>query len=237
MNDAPPDRESTRARQVRRARRKRQRARPYGGLSPEERRRTRRERLLDAGLALFGTEGFSAASIERLCALAGVATRHFYEEFDGREALLRAVYDRVIAETRDAVRLALTASPEDPRERTRNSLGAFLHAYLDDPRRARVACLEVVGVSPELERHRRSVIHEFAAVIAGESERSARAGHLPTRDFGLGAIAMAGATNELVIEWLTRKAPPSVEELRDELLALFVAILAGSFAAADYLKT
>ena len=37
------------------------------------------------------------ATIERLCALAGVATRSFYEEFSSREALLRSGGADVIA--------------------------------------------------------------------------------------------------------------------------------------------
>ena len=155
------------------------RARRYGGRSLEERRRERRRRLVDAGLALFGTDGFTNVTIPSLCAHAGVSPRHFYEEFATREELLRAVYDEVIASTHASVQAALTTAADDPRERTRASLDAFLHAYLDDPRRGRIACLEVVGVSAALERHRRSVIHQFAAVIARESasiSRGPRAG-------------------------------------------------------------
>lgn len=209
-------------------------ARPYAGRSPDERRRARHARLLGAGLAVFGKDGYPSATIPALCAHAGVTTRHFYEEFEGREALLRAVYDGVIAGAREAVLGALAAAGGDPRERTRASLDAFLHSYLDDARRGRIACVEVVGVSAALERHRRSVIHEFAAVIALESEESARRGLLPLRDFRLASIAMAGATNELVIEWLTAPAPPSIAELRDELLGLFVAIIAGARSAFEY---
>lgn len=212
-------------------------ARRYRGRAPEERRRARRGRLIEAAVALFGTEGFTETTIERICARAAVATRHFYEEFESREALLRAAYDQVICDTRQAVLVALEGAGSDPRERTRASLDAFLHSYLDDPRRGRIACIEVVGVSPELERHRRSVIHEFAQVIAYESERSARAGHMPVRDFTLGAIAMAGATNELVIEWFTRPDPPAIDELRDELLGLFIAVLEGSRAAAAHMES
>ncbi len=69
--------------------------RTYRGRSPEERRAERRERLLEAGLKLFGGEGYAATSIERLCAHARVTARHFYEEFPTREALLLAVFDRM----------------------------------------------------------------------------------------------------------------------------------------------
>src|SRR5689334_8486281 len=148
-----------------------QKERPYGGKPPEARRAERRLRLLAAGLELFGTRGYPSVTIPELCAQASVTTRHFYDEFDGREALLRAVYDEIIAETRLTVMRALAEAPADPRERTRASLNAFLHSYLDDPRRGRIACIEVVGVSARLETHRRAIIHEFAAIIEHESDR------------------------------------------------------------------
>ena len=47
--------------------------RGYGGRSAAERRAERRERLLAAGLELFGTRGYAATSIERLCAAASVS--------------------------------------------------------------------------------------------------------------------------------------------------------------------
>jgi AcrR family transcriptional regulator len=40
--------------------------RVYGGLSAPERRADRRERLLDAGLELFGTAGFTKTTIPML---------------------------------------------------------------------------------------------------------------------------------------------------------------------------
>jgi AcrR family transcriptional regulator len=212
------------------------RERPYGGKGPAARKGERRERLVGAGLSLIGTRGFPSTTIPEICAEAGVTPRHFYDEFDGKEAWLRAVYDRVIAETRDAVIRALAGASDDPHERTRVSLEAFLHSYLGDPRRGRVACVEIVGVSPELERHRRTVIHEFAAVIEHEARRSLAQRKLPERDLRLASIAMAGATNELVIEWLTSEHPPKIEDIRDVLVSLFVAMNEGAEAGVKYVE-
>jgi AcrR family transcriptional regulator len=209
--------------------------RSYRGQSPDERRDDRRRRLEAAGLALIGTEGFAASTIDRICTEAGVALRHFYEAFEGREELLRAVYDGVIAETLRATASALAAGGDDPRERARATLEAFLHAYLDDPRRGRVACVAIVGASPALERHRRSVMHRFAELIAGEMTRQARARGLAERDFRFIALGIVGTVNELVIEWLTLDEQPPIEFLRDELLVVLVAIIEGAPAADAYL--
>ena len=47
---------------------------------------------------------------------------------------------------------------------------------------------------------------------------------------------MAGATNELVIEWLTSDNPPRIEEVRDELVSLFVAMNEGAEAGVRYVE-
>ena len=189
-------------------------------MSADERRAERRRRLLDAGLGQFGTSGYARTTIEGLCAGAGVTPRHFYEEFGGREALLVAVFDEIVDWVREAVAAALAASPEDPIARVRAGVGAFLHALLDDPRRARVACVEIVGVSREVEAHRRTVLHEFAALVTNEAARLAEG----RGDFSLAALALVGGTNELVVEWVVGGDRRPIDDLADEVARLFVAV-------------
>lgn len=179
-------------------------------------------------MELFGTEGYANSPIERLCALAGVTARHFYEIFPTREALLRAVYDEVVSFVHKSVVEALSKGPDHPMQRVANALEAFVHAYLDDPRRARIAFLEVIGVSQELERHRRSVIHAFAFVIRAQADALAEQGEVAPGDMTLPAIAMTGAVNELLVEWMTRGGARPMSELTDVLVNLFRAVIDGS---------
>jgi AcrR family transcriptional regulator len=201
--------------------------RVYAGRSDPERRAERRERLLAAGLQKFGTTGYARTTIEQVCAAARVTARHFYEEFDGREALLVAVYDRVIARARDAVTAALAAAPpNDALAQVRAGVAAFVHSYVDDPRHVRIACIECVGVSPAMERHRREVMHMFARLIQKRVEAMIEAGGVAPRDYGLIALALAGATNELLVEWASRAGErPLVERIVEELVRLYVGAL------------
>ena len=201
--------------------------RVYRGQSNLERREDRRDRLLGAGLELFGTAGYAATSIEGICATAGVTARHFYEHFTSREALLRAVYDGVIAETQHAVLRALTHST-DAEARATAGVRAFVRAYLEDPRRARIACIEVIGVSADFERHRRSVIHAFAAVIQAQAEALAAAGAIPgERSYELVGIAMAGAVNELMSDWIIRRDKPPIVRFSQDIVDFFLAVMKG----------
>lgn len=190
-------------------------------MSRDERRADRRRRLLDAALGQIGTAGYARTTIEGLCAGAGVTPRHFYEEFPGREAVLLTVFDEVAAWARGAVTAAVAAAPPQPERRVRAGVGAFLHALLDDPRRARVGCVEVVGVSPAVEARRREVLHEFAGFIAGEARAL---GVADAAGFALAAIALVGGTNELVVEWVLGEHRPAIDDLADEITRMFLAV-------------
>jgi AcrR family transcriptional regulator len=195
----------------------------YGGRSADERRAERRERLLDAGLELFGTQGYANTSIEALCAATRLNPRYFYESFTTREALLRAVYDRHMEHLATTVAAALQDAPLDPRGRVEVGLRAFVQTQLADHRNARITYLEIVGVSLELEHHRRSVLRGFAGLLEREADRVAATGLLPDRDRHLTALALGGAVDGLLTDCFTNDDPPATEDIIATLVDLTVA--------------
>lgn len=201
-------------------------ARVYAGRSAQQRREERRNRLLTAGQDLFGGQGYRTTSIEALCTAAGVSTRAFYEEFSGREDLLLALYDQVAARTLIETAEAAAAVDEAPiRQRIETIISAFLHAVCAEPKAARIAFAEVLGVSPTVEQHRlqwRTRFVEFALVEVG---RAIERGEAPQRDFGLSAIAFIGAVNELVMEWVVRGRQLPIEVVSAEATRLAYAAL------------
>jgi AcrR family transcriptional regulator len=196
--------------------------RRYGGKTAGERREERRGQLLDAALELFGTVGYTATTIEALCAAAGLNPRYFYEQFETREQVLRAVYDRHVEQVLRTVLEVLERAGPEPRARLEVGLRAFIEATLADERGARVNYFELVGVSRELEAHRRHVLRTYAELIAGQLEQldGAPAG-LVAGDRRLSAMALVGATDGLVIDWLSgdRREPP--ERIVETLLGIF----------------
>ncbi|MGH8504749.1 MAG: TetR/AcrR family transcriptional regulator, partial [Stenotrophobium sp.] len=151
-------------------------------------------------------------------------------QFDSREALLTAVYDDAVAYTRRFLREAIQLPASSASERIANAIRALVRAYAEDPRYGRITCIEVVGVSPELEQHRREVIHQFASVVEAHAAALAQAGEVPQRDYHLSCVALMGAVNELLTEWLSVAQPPTAEELTDEMLSLLQAMILGAQA-------
>ena len=129
--------------------------RAYGGVAAEQRAEERKARLLAAALELFARQGYARTTIEALCSEAKVTARHFYQLFDSREAILRALYDNIIADLRAGVLKAMSAPKLNLSEQIPLAVSAMVHHYLEDSRHARVGVLEVVGVSPQMEARRR----------------------------------------------------------------------------------
>lgn len=202
--------------------------RRYKGLTPEQLRAERLQRLLDAALELFAERGYANSPIELICSTARVTTRHFYEQFDGREALLSALFQKIVEDISQEIGSALGDESLDMMERVTHAIRIGNSALLNDPRKARIVCLETVGVSREMEQQRRNVIHGFAGIIRQYSESLAASGLLPKRNYHLPSIAMVGATIELIVEWLTSNSEMSAEELAQETVLIYRAMMIGA---------
>lgn len=205
--------------------------RRYRGRTPEQLAAERRQRLLDAALALFAERGYSATPIETLCATARVATRHFYEQFDGREALLRALFDDIFEHASREISAVLTDDSEDLDARVGDAIRAGMRYLLADPRRARIFCLESIGVSREMEAHRRARLRDVATLIRRYADALQASGLLPARNYALPAVALMGAVFEMIEEWLTTDTGLDADELTREAVLIFRAMIIG---ARDY---
>ncbi|MCR9090523.1 TetR/AcrR family transcriptional regulator [Algiphilus sp.] len=207
------------------------RSRRYRGRSTDELRAERRERLMQAATTRIGTEGYQSTTIEKLCTEARVSTRHFYEHFATREALLSSLFDRITEQTRAVIMQALAEQADDPVERALNAVGAFVRYALADPARARIAFVETVGVSPHMERRRRLAINDFVDVVSNAGHHLAEQGVLPRRHYRLAAIALVGATNEMLVEWLSGDTGLTAEQMERAIIDLFSTLIAGARAS------
>ena len=217
--------------------------RTYGGLTAQDRYLQRRESLIAAGLHLFGTLGYPNVSVKRICTEAGLTQRYFYESFDDRAALLGAVYGSCVDSARAATLTAAATVfdgadvpdgpvPEELIPRlAEETLRGFITNLAQDARRARVILIEVVGVSPELEKVRLRAIHGWADLILGFASR----GHDPTPSQRLAAIGLVGAMTQLLVDWQTAVQAPieagydldlfSIDAIHRVVTDMFVATL------------
>ncbi len=184
----------------------------YAGRSAEERGASRREAMVDAGLELFGTRPYRDVSVADVVAVSGQTRRAFYQAFSNLEELLRAV-ERERVTDRVVERLAGYATGVNDWSTARALLHEMVAFYEEDPRRARVAFVTVVGVSDEMERHRREsfdVLADGLAQLAG-----AQFGPSPS-ERRLAALGFLGAMSELMTQ-RQRPDPVSRAAVTEEL--------------------
>lgn len=194
--------------------------RRYGGRTADERRAERRERLLDAGLELFGTTGYAGSTIEGVCAGASLNARYFYEQFRHREDLLRAVYARLAWGVLEEVRSALEGE-RHPRRRLEAGLRVFVGAMLSDERGARIVYMETIGVSAALEEERRRVDEAYVALLSREAAQITPLASLPEEERRAIVIALMGATDGLVTDWLAGERRRPASSIVETLLTIF----------------
>ncbi|GAC1312233.1 MAG: TetR family transcriptional regulator [Vulcanimicrobiaceae bacterium] len=196
----------------------------YAGLAPLERRAVRRRRLMDAAIELFGTVGFRKTTIPALCRTAGVTTAHFYEGFGTLEALLEAVYIEIAQTVFTLVRAELRVPDRTAAERVRASNDAYFGYLTTDERRARIYAVEVIGVSADIERRRRS----YHTAFVDQGARAAQHGTRPGRsalDYRLLSAALSGAAVALVTDWIFAEPRPSVAKMSEHVTLLWMSAL------------
>ena len=201
--------------------------RQYGGRAVAERKAERRLRFLEAATRLFAERGYTDCSLADVCAAAGLSKRQFYEEFETREDVLVAAYDRIQDQAAAAVVAGL--SELDPRMDPHVAMHAIISAYVGsigaDPYRAKVAFIEVVGVSERMEQHRRERRHAWSAVIESTVVPIVVPGGRVRGAPGLASTALIGAINGLTQEWLLARPRPPVDALVELLVPVAVALV------------
>jgi AcrR family transcriptional regulator len=203
------------------------------GRTLGERQRQRREAMVAAAVDLIGTRGFAHTTIEDVCRRAGVSTRSFYEEFDDRHDLLAAVGEQVVAALFAVWSGPGGRSPGQPAGRNapahttlRSRVANVVGVLAADPRLARLAFVELVGVSPRHEAERRGLLDVFPAWLeAYMRARLDAAGVPPSRQHTMAVAAVAGA-HELIARWALQ--PPEdrrdAAELVDDVVVIGAAI-------------
>jgi TetR/AcrR family transcriptional repressor of nem operon len=140
-----------------------------------------RERVLQAGFALFSTKGFNATGVKDIVDAAGVPKGSFYAYFESKDMLGCAVVDRYWEEASDKLE-QLVSSPGSPVERLklhfRELSGELITSkYLAGCLLGRFSA-EIAGQSPRMLEHVSDAFARWSAGIARVVQEAAEAGEL-----------------------------------------------------------
>ncbi|MGW4246373.1 TetR/AcrR family transcriptional regulator [Nocardia sp. NPDC004722] len=196
--------------------------RTYGGISADERRTQRRSALLDAALDILGTQGIDKLTVSALCSGAGLNERYYYENFDGRDAVLSALFDAIAEELAAALLAGVHTAPDDPRAKAHAAITAGIAVLTDDPRKARVALL-VSTSTPELRTRTTHTIKAFANLVAAEGiDFYGLTDADPNPVIGFRATYLVGGLVQTLSAWLEGDLPMTRAELITATTDVFV---------------
>ena len=132
--------------------------------------------LLEAGEAIFAEEGFSGATTAAIARRAGVPKANLHYYFPTKEALYRAVVERVLTAW-----LAAAASfdaSEDPREALSAYIGAKMDLSREMPLASRIWSAEIMRGAPIIQDFLDTTLSEWVAARERAVKRWIAAGKL-----------------------------------------------------------
>lgn len=101
--------------------------RAYDNTGRAERARATRDQIVETALGLLLDGGYAAMTVASLAAAAGVSPQTVYNSVGGKPAVVKAVYDRLLAG--DAEELAMSDRPEFDALFSARDRAEFAHAY------------------------------------------------------------------------------------------------------------
>ncbi len=207
-------------------------------MSPADRQAERRSLLIDAAFDLLGTDGYAATTVRAVVERADLNPRYFYENFEDLDALLVAVYDRVVTDLGEVVLAAIEASHGEPAAQAAAVVRGTVEFADADRRRGRV--LYVEGLGNERLNVRRmeaglgvvAFIERYASDQAGlmGQERGSRGPATGDYISRVGATVLVGGFGQLLMDWLAGRLPIDKETLIADATEIFLAL--GDAAAA-----
>ncbi len=163
---------------------------------------SQRVRMLDAMAEAVAAKGYGAATVADVIETAGVSRKTFYEHFRDKEACFLDAYDAGV----EVLMAAMRARGAEIRPRIR----AYLETLAAEPAFARTFLIEIGAAGPRA-LARRQRVHEAFAALSGEAD-----------DLALAAV---GATNEIVIRYVSEGRTAELPALEDTVVRIYAALL------------
>jgi len=185
----------------------------------QPRARERRERILDAALAVFTRRGYREATMDEVAEAAATSKGGVYFHFPGKEALFLALLERSATLLLERTQQALQAAP-DPAGKLDAALEVVLRLFASHRGLARLFLVEALAAGPAIQEALLAIRRRFAALIASELARARQDGLIGPLDPQLAATACFGAIYEVVTQWLLSGSPADLAEAAPELRRL-----------------
>ena len=132
--------------------------------------RLARGAILAGAVTVFARLGFASTRVEDILEAAGIARRTFYKYFDGKEAVLAAIYEVATDELLTEMRSAATAFG-DPLDAIRRGLDVYLDYHVENAALVRMLVEHAIRSDSPLHPARQRFRQELVRLI-GQAVRA-----------------------------------------------------------------
>ncbi|RKG52131.1 TetR/AcrR family transcriptional regulator [Acinetobacter cumulans] len=204
---------------------KKTKERQFKGLSLSERKQQRREKLIEAGIEAYGTQGFFSVTVKDICNEAKLTERYFYESFKKSENLFQTIFLQLIDQLQQNVMQAIVQASADPKKMIESGLTALLTTLKNDPRMARIIYIDAMLVQ---ELHNQATIHEtmarFDQMIQAFVMLSMPHIKKTEDEISLVASGLNGYVTQIAIRWVMSGFKQSMEQVLSSCSIVFLSL-------------
>jgi AcrR family transcriptional regulator len=175
----------------------------------------RRKQLLGAARDTFGSNGFTATSMNDIAIAAGVTKPVLYQHFESKHQLFLEVLTDTAGQLVDAIAEAV-GDATSGRAKLESGFSAYVRFFDETPSNFQVIYGEGVRSEPEFARQHRALLDSFTHFVAEHID-------IETLDQGLrllAATAVGGQLEAVVGQWLESGQPQPAEEVASLLSSL-----------------
>ncbi len=185
----------------------------------QERSRERRERILQAGMAVFSRGGFRDAAVDQIATEAETSKGGVYFHFPNKQAIFLALLNRMgnllIERVEDAMR-----GVADPVERGDAALLTVLRTFAGHRSLARLFLVEAMGAGREFNAAMTELHGRCAALISRHLDDAVARGLIAPLDTDLAGAVWFGALYEVATRWVLTGNPADLEDAFPPLRAM-----------------
>lgn len=142
---------------------------PRSADQNETLRATTRAKLLAAALSRFARDGYAESSVKTVAADAGVATGMLYSHFDGKDGMLKALFEESMHDVRASFAVAESAAPAGRLAALVRACIAIVREHLDFWRlsyAARTQPAVIAALGPALDEWTASILAALSELLA-----------------------------------------------------------------------
>lgn len=175
------------------------------------RAQARRQRILDAGMAVFARKGYRDTVVDEIAAVSETSKGGVYFHFPNKQAIFLALLDRMGALLLGKVEEAMRGI-DDPVARGDAALLTVLRTFAAHRTLARLFLVEAMGAGREFNDAIAALHGRFAALITRHLDDAVAQGAIPPLDTDLAGVVWFGALNEVATRWLLTGRPDRLED-------------------------